>query len=68
MNSFLTKGLNSKMQKQMNFVQNNNIKFIHDIPYNPHSQGTIERFHYTIKKYLAKEFISNNYQKIIFLK
>ena len=35
------------------------IVFIHGIPYNPHIQGTIERFHYTIKKYLGKEFIKN---------
>ena len=37
-----------------------NIKFIHGSPYSPHSQGIIERFNYTIKKYLAKEFVANN--------
>ena len=37
----------------------NNIKFIHGIPYNPHAQGLIELFKYTIKKYLAKEYIAN---------
>ena len=42
------------------------IKYIHGIPYNPHSQGTIERFHYTIKKYLTKEYINNGYQKLDF--
>ena len=42
------------------------ITFIHDIPYNPHSQGTVERFHYTIKKYLGKEYINNGYKKLNF--
>ena len=32
----------------------------------PLSQGTIERFHYTIKKYLSKEFISNGCNNICF--
>ena len=49
-----------------NFCIKENIKYINGIPYYPHSQGTIERFHYTIKKYLAKEFISNDYQKFNF--
>ena len=49
-----------------NFCIKENIKYINGIPYYPHSQGTIERFHYTIKKYLAKEFISNGYQKLNF--
>ena len=49
-----------------NFCIKENIKYINGIPYYPHSQGTIGRFHYTIKKYLAKEFISNDYQKLNF--
>ena len=43
-----------------------NIVFIHGIPYNPHIQGTIERFHYTIKKYLGKEFINHVYKPLNF--
>ena len=37
----------------------NHIKFIPGSPYNPHSQGAIERFHYSIKKYFGKEFLEN---------
>ena len=36
------------------------------VPYNPHTQGTVERFHYTIKKYLGKENIQNGYKKLNF--
>ena len=36
------------------------------MPYNPRSQGTVERFHYTIKKYLGKEYINNGYKKLNF--
>jgi len=32
-----------------NYLHDNNIKFIHGTPYNPHSQGVVERFHKTIK-------------------
>ena len=56
-----------KNAKTNEFCIKNNMKYIHGIPYNPHSQGTIERFHYTIKKYFAKEFISNNYKKLNFI-
>ena len=28
-----------------NFLKEQNIKFIHGNPYNPHSQGVVERFH-----------------------
>jgi len=55
-----------KNKNMQNFCIKENIKYINGIPYNPHSQGTIERFHYTIKKYLAKEFITNGYQKLNF--
>ena len=40
--------------------------FFHVAPYDFHTQGTIERFNYTIKKYLSKEFISNRCEKIYF--
>jgi len=55
---------NLKNNKTNEFCFKNNIRFIHGIHYNPHSQGTIERFYYTIKKYLAKEYISNNYKQL----
>ena len=34
------------------YLREKNIKFIHGLPYNPHSQGVVERFHKTIKDYL----------------
>lgn len=37
-------------------------------PYNPHSQGDIKKFHYTIEKYLGKEFIENGCQPFYFEK
>lgn len=39
------------------FCKDNNIEFKLGAPYNPHSMGIIERFNYTIKKYLKKEYI-----------
>ena len=36
------------------------------MPFNPHSQGAIERFNYTIKKYLAKEYIANGAKNLKF--
>ena len=32
-----------------NYLKSKNINFIHGIPYNPHSQGVMERFHKTVK-------------------
>ena len=32
-----------------NYLKSKNINFIHGIPYNPHSQGVVERFHKTVK-------------------
>ena len=32
-----------------NYLKEKHIKFIHGLPYNPHSQGVVERFHKTIK-------------------
>ena len=39
------------------FYSKHDITFVHKAPYNPNTQGTIERFHYN-KKYLGKEFLS----------
>ena len=36
-----------------NYLKEKNIKFIHGMPYNPHSQGVVERFHKTIKDTLC---------------
>jgi len=41
------------------FFKDNNKKFKNEIPYNLHCTGIIERFNYSIKKYLSKEFIAN---------
>ena len=54
---------NSKFDE---ICQKEGITFIYGIPYNPHLQGTVERFHYTIKKYLGKEYINNGYKKLNF--
>ena len=43
-----------------NFCEIHNIKFLHGDPYSPHSQGIVERFNYTMKKYLCKEYFYNN--------
>ena len=41
------------------------IVFIHGVLYNPHIHDeTVERFHYTIKKYLDKEYINNSCKKL----
>ena len=45
---------NSKLNE---ICEKEGITYIQGIPYNPHSHGTVERFHYTIKKYLGKEYI-----------
>ena len=49
-----------------NFCQEYQISFRHGKPYSPHSQGGIERFNYTIKKYLGKEYITNGKNKLDF--
>jgi hypothetical protein len=36
-----------------NYLKEKNVKFIHGMPYNPHSQGVVERFHKTIKDTLC---------------
>ena len=48
------------------FCKDNNISFIHGAPNNPHSMGIVERFNYTIKKYLSKEYIGNGSNNLIF--
>ena len=32
-----------------NYLKSKNIKYIHGMPYNPHSQGVVERFHKQLK-------------------
>ena len=46
-----------------NFLKENNVEFIHGAPYNPHSQGVVERFHQTIKDllYSMKTEEKNNF-------
>ena len=50
----------------MRYVKKKELLISMGYPYNPHSQGTVERFHYMIKKYLAKEYINNGYKKLDF--
>jgi hypothetical protein len=42
--------------------------FKHGLPYGPYSQGSIERFNYTIKKNLSKEYIANGEKSLEFEK
>ncbi len=42
------------------------ITYINGVPYNPHVQDSVERFHYTIKKYIGKEFINNGCKQLNF--
>lgn len=42
------------------------ITYIHGILYSPYFQGIVERFRYTIKKYLGKEYINKGYKKLDF--
>jgi len=55
-----------KNNKMFQLCQKDGIQYINGIPYNPHFQGTIERFHYTIKKYLGKEYIHNGFKPLNF--
>ena len=41
-----------------NFLSKHNIKFIHGKPYNPHSQGVVERFHQTLKDLLYSYYFN----------
>ena len=47
-----------------NYLRDNNIKFIHGNPYNPHSQGVVERFHQTIKDLLYCYYFDENKNSI----
>ena len=40
----------------INYLNNNNIQFINSLPYNPRSQGTVERIHITIRNILLGIF------------
>ena len=42
-----------------NYLKSKNIKYIHGMPYNPHSQGVVERFHKTIKDGLYCRYNDN---------
>ena len=59
-------GLEFKNSKLNDICEKEGITYMHGIPYNPHSQGKVERFHYTIKNYLGKEYINNGYKKLDF--
>ena len=52
--------------KIIQLCEREGITYINGVPYNPHVQGTVEIFHYTIKKYLGKEFINNVCKKLDF--
>ncbi len=51
-----------KNSKLNDICEKEGITYIHGITYNPNSQGTVVRFHYTNKKYLGKEYINNGYK------
>lgn len=59
-------GVESKNKFFNVFRAISNIKFIHGMPFSPRAQGTIERFNYSIKKYLTKEYIANGEKTIEF--
>ena len=40
----------------INFLNSKNIDFIRGMPYNPHSQGVVERFHQTLKDRIHRPF------------
>jgi len=43
-----------------NYLKSKNINYIHGMPYNPHSQGVVERFHQTIKDLLYSIYTEKN--------
>ena len=45
------------------YLNDNEIKFIHGLPYNPHSQGFVERFHQTIKDLIYSIYADNKKQE-----
>ena len=48
--------LNSAIQ---NFLKDNDVKFIRGRPYQPHSQGVVERVHITLRKALVSKFLED---------
>jgi len=42
-----------------NLLEKNKINFIHGKPYNPHSQGTIQRVHRTVRNALICKYLGN---------
>ena len=46
-------------KKVKNLLNKNNIKFIHGKPYNPHSQGVVERVHRTIRTALICKYLED---------
>ena len=42
-----------------NYLNEKNIDYIHGMPYNPHSQGVVERFHKTINDLLYAKYLDN---------
>ena len=42
------------------YMKDNNIKYVHGLPYKPHSQGVCERVHKTIKTSLLIKKLENN--------
>ena len=46
--------INKKVKK---LVHSNNIKLIKGMPYNPHSQGVVERTHQTVKNALICQYL-----------
>ena len=53
------KGIEFKNHLIESFWKDNEIKFINGNPYNPHSQGMVERYHQTIKDMLYCNYIEN---------
>ena len=45
-----------------NYLNENNAKFIHGAPFNPHSKGVVERFHQTIKDLLYSIIWENKHK------
>ena len=54
------KGREFKNNLIENYLKEHDITFIHGAPYNPHSQGVVERFHQTIKDLLYSIYTEKN--------
>jgi len=57
-------------KKVKNLLEKNNILFVHGKPYNPHSQGTVERVHRTVRTALICKYLEskNNFDLVRSLK